>query len=105
MAESFAGITIPAGEPTGLRDSARSMRAAAAGLRDETGELEGMPTTLGSWQGPASGSYAVACLSQSEALGRIAEGWTLVGVGELYATAEEAAEPQAEMDRYMFGAG
>lgn len=74
MGESFAGITVPEGDPGGLRDSAQRMGGAAGALGEAAGELEGMPSMLGSWQGPASGSYAASCLSQSAALVRIADG-------------------------------
>ncbi len=75
MAGSFADITVPEGEPGALRGSANRLKGAASGLREAGSELEGMPSAIGTWQGPASGHYAVSCLSQSEALGRMAEGW------------------------------
>lgn len=74
MGESFAGISVPEGDPGGLRSSAQRMGAAGTALHDAGRELEGMPSALGSWQGPASGSYAASCLSLSDALGRMADG-------------------------------
>jgi len=56
------------------------MGVAATALHESAGEVEGMPSMLGSWQGPASGNYAASCLSQSAALGRIADGRTRAAV-------------------------
>lgn len=80
MGESFAGITVPDGDPDGLRDAARGMGVAASALHESAREVEGMPSMLGSWQGPASANYAASCLSQSAALVRIAQGRTRAAV-------------------------
>lgn len=76
MAESFGGITVPEGDPGELRGSAQRLGAAAAALHDVSREVGGMPSGLGSWQGPASGNYAASCLSLSGAASRMADGRT-----------------------------
>lgn len=51
---------------------------------------------LGSWQGPASATYAGTCLSQSEAVSRAADGWILAaGVLGVFATELEDAREDA----------
>ena len=96
MSETYAGIIVPEGDPGALRDSARRLGEAGSQLRDTAGELQGMPTMLGSWQGPASATYAGTCLSQSEAVSRAADGWILAaGVLGVFATELEDAREDA----------
>jgi len=72
--ESFAGITVPEGDPDELRGAAYRMGATAAALRESGAEVEGMASAVDTWRGPASGAHASACLSLSGALVGIAEG-------------------------------
>jgi hypothetical protein len=67
MSESFAGITVPEGEPGGLLDAAEGFSNAAAALSGIAGEVRGMPGSLTSWAGPASVSFAGTCLTNSTA--------------------------------------
>jgi hypothetical protein len=61
--ESFAGITVPEGEPGALNDAAGEFGAIANTLAGAAGELRGMPSSIGYWSGPASVNYAGACMA------------------------------------------
>jgi hypothetical protein len=65
--ESFAGITVPEGEPAALNDAAGEFGTIAGTLSGAAGELRGMPATMGSWAGPASVNYAGACMTNGTA--------------------------------------
>jgi hypothetical protein len=65
--ESFAGITVPEGEPGALNDAAGEFGSIAGTLAGTAGELRGMPGTMASWSGPASVNYAGSCLTNSTA--------------------------------------
>ena len=54
MSESYAGITVPEGEPGGLRAAASQFTGLAGSLEGASAELRGLPGSLTSWQGPAS---------------------------------------------------
>ena len=95
MADAYAGIAVPEGDPGALRDSAGRMRQVSGGLRESASELEGMPSVLGSWQGPASAAYAGSCLSRSEVALRAAEGWSS-SAGAVEAFADELKEARRE---------
>ena len=71
--ESFAGITVPEGEPTALNDAAAEFGAIASTLSGAAGELRGLPGTIGSWSGPASVSYAGACMTNGTACDQAVE--------------------------------
>lgn len=96
MAETYAGITVPEGDPDGLRDAAQRMGAVGGALRASASELRGMPAMLGSWQGPASANYAGTCLSQSEAVARQGDGWIMAaGATAVFASELEDARGDA----------
>lgn len=95
MADSYAGVTVPAGSPAGLRDAARQFSAVSDGLRESADELGGMPTSLGSWQGPASANYAGSCLTASQAARRSAQGWQARS-GAIEAYAEELEDARRD---------
>lgn len=63
MGESFEGIEVPEGEPGGLRGAAASFNGLSGALDGVGSELRGAPMGLGAWMGPASVSYAGACLT------------------------------------------
>ena len=87
---------MPEGDPDGLRDAARRWGAAGNALLACAGDLRAMPAMLGSWQGPASASYAGSCLSQGEALTAQGEGWIRAGGAALvFATELEDAQTEA----------
>jgi hypothetical protein len=67
MSESFAGITVPEGEPGELRSAAHAFEGAADALNATGAQLEGMPGMLTSWQGPASVIYADSCITNGAA--------------------------------------
>jgi hypothetical protein len=56
--ESYAGISVPEGSPDELRTLAGSFSSTATSLQDVAGQLNAMPSELGSWQGPASVGFA-----------------------------------------------
>ena len=61
MSESFAGITVPQGEPGGLRDAASSMVGVSGQLDGVAGGLGGLPAELTMWRGDGSLIYGNAC--------------------------------------------
>lgn len=65
MAESFAGITVPEGEAGELRSAAKALSGLSHDLESAARALDGQPTMLGGWFGPASVAYAGACLVSS----------------------------------------
>ena len=96
MPDSFAGITMPEGDPGALADAGQRMGEVGRQLNASATELQGMPSTMGSWQGPASASYAGTCLSQSDAVSRQADGWIMAaGVAKVFSTELEDAREEA----------
>jgi uncharacterized protein YukE len=95
--QSFAGITVPEGEPGGLRSAASQFSGLAGALSGVSGELRGMPGSMGSWQGPASVSFAGSCLTSC---GGVDQAVTALGTAEqaarTYADALEEAQDEAE---------
>jgi uncharacterized protein YukE len=65
MSETYAGITVPEGEPDGLRAAAGRFHGLSGSLAGSEAELNGMPAALSSWQGPASVLYANSCMNQA----------------------------------------
>jgi uncharacterized protein YukE len=57
MPESFAGITVPEGEPDTVRDAAHTFRGLAGGLHGVSGELQTIPGLVGDWQGLAASAF------------------------------------------------
>lgn len=57
MAESFAGITVPEGEPETIRDAATTFRGVAGGLHGASSDLRSVPGLVADWQGPASAAF------------------------------------------------
>ena len=96
MSESYAGITVPEGEPDGLRAAAARFAGACSSLQAAGAELASMPGSAGPWQGPASVSYAGSCHAQADAA-RAAGGSarTAAETARTYATALEAAQREA----------
>ena len=66
--ESFAGITVPKGEPDSVRDAGATFASVAGGLEGAAGELRSMPEVLASWQGPASVSFGGSCMTNGSAV-------------------------------------
>jgi uncharacterized protein YukE len=68
VAQSFAGITVPEGEPGELRSAAKALTGLSDDLASTAHELDGQPSTLGGWVGQASVAYAGTCMQTSAAL-------------------------------------
>jgi hypothetical protein len=67
MSDSFAGITVPDGDPGALESAAAQFGTVASTLSGVSGDLRGMPGSLASWSGPASVAYAGSCLTNGSA--------------------------------------
>jgi hypothetical protein len=91
MPESYAGITVPEGDPGGLRAAAAQFTGLAASLEGASAELRGLPGSLTSWQGPASVAYAGSCMTQA--------GGTEAGVASLQNAAEATRAFAAELEQ------
>jgi uncharacterized protein YukE len=59
--QSFAGITVPEGEPGELRSAAKALTGLSHDLASTAHELDSQPAMLGGWVGPASVTYAGTC--------------------------------------------
>ena len=57
MAESFAGITVPEGEPGTIRDAATTFRGVAGGLHGVSGDLQAVPGLVADWKGLAASAF------------------------------------------------
>jgi hypothetical protein len=68
MPESFAGITVPDGEPGGLRDAGEAMGRAGATLDGVAQGLGALPSSLTAWQGGGSLEYGNACATSQSAV-------------------------------------
>jgi hypothetical protein len=66
--ESFAGITVPEGEPGAVREAAGIFTGAAGGLQAVTSGLQAIPEGLSDWRGPASASFRGATITNGAAL-------------------------------------
>ena len=66
-ADAFAGIEVPEGEPGALNDAAGQFGSIASSLSGVAADLRGLPASM-TWSGPASVSYAGACLTNSGAV-------------------------------------
>jgi hypothetical protein len=66
--ESFAGITVPEGEPGAVREAAGIFTGTAGGLQGVTAGLQAIPDGLSSWRGPASASFRGATITNGAAL-------------------------------------
>src|SRR4051794_6938852 len=58
MAESFAGITVPEGNPDTIRDAATTFTGVAGGLHGAGADLRSIPGLVADWKGPASAAFA-----------------------------------------------
>ena len=94
---SYAGITVPEGEPGALRASAAQFAGLAGSLAGVSGELSGMPGTLAGWSGPASVNYAGACTTNSSACEAAVQALSEAErAARIYAEALEEAQRDAE---------
>jgi hypothetical protein len=90
MAESFAGITVPEGNPGGLRAAGSHLHGICSSLGGIADQLRGMPSALGTWQGPASVNYAGTCMTVGGMAG--------VGVEALHTAATLAHSYAGELE-------
>jgi Pertussis toxin, subunit 1 len=96
MSESFAGITVPPGEPGGVRSMASAMVGMAGALQADSMRLRSLPTGMGSWQGPASAAFAGACFNQTDGLSISAQAFAYAaGMSQQYASALHDAQHEA----------
>jgi A nuclease family of the HNH/ENDO VII superfamily with conserved AHH len=84
MGDSFAGITVPEGEPAALRDAGGRMGRAGATLSAVGDGLGSLPASLTAWQGGGSLSYGNACVTSQ---GAVAGGASACAEGERLLTA------------------
>jgi len=91
MNASFAGITVPEGDPAGLRSVDSELRGVAGALEGVGAELRSTPGMLSSWRGPASISFIGACLTN----GAVVD----AGVQALQLGARAAAKYADELDQ------
>lgn len=64
--ESFAGISVPPGDPGGVDGLVRSYAGVASSLRGAASRLRAAPSESPSWQGAASIAYMGLCLIAGE---------------------------------------
>jgi uncharacterized protein YukE len=67
VSDSFAGITVPQGEPGSLRSAASQLKGVSGALDNVSSRLRSSPGLMSSWAGPASVSYAGSCLTNGAA--------------------------------------
>jgi len=68
VGDSFAGITVPEGEPGELRSAGQTFAGISGALQGVSSELGALPGMLSAWQGPASVNYAGSVLTNGSAL-------------------------------------
>jgi hypothetical protein len=96
MPESFAGITVPEGEPGGLRAAARQFNSLAIEVDGAAGRVQALPGQMASWSGPASARFAGACEDHAAAAGAGVSALTTAGqVAARYAQALDEAQDDA----------
>jgi uncharacterized protein YukE len=97
MPESFAGITVPEGEPGGVRDAAATFRSLAGGLHGVSGELRGVPGLVADWKGIAATAFHGTVPTNGSCVDNAAEAMsTCAQAARTYADELEAAQKEAE---------
>ena len=51
MGESYAGITVPEGDPGAVRSAAAQLHGVAGQLQGACAQLTGLPGSIPAWQG------------------------------------------------------
>ena len=96
MPESFAGITVPDGEPAGLRAAARQFNAFALEIDSCAGRVQSLPGQLADWRGPASARFAGAAQQHAAAAGGAVTALSAAGqAAGRYAEALDEAQDDA----------
>jgi hypothetical protein len=67
---SVEGITVPLGDPDGLRASASQLQGVSSQLEEQASRLRSMPSFMGPWAGPGSSAFAQLTGVQSADVGR-----------------------------------
>jgi hypothetical protein len=97
MPDSFAGITVPEGEPDTVRTAAATFRSLAGGLHGVSGELQTVPGLVGSWQGPAASAFAGTVPTNGSCLDGAADAMSSCAqAARTYADALETAQEDAK---------
>jgi len=100
VSESFAGITVPEGDPGGVEGVASALTGMAGALESAAGQLNALPAGMGSWQGAASVAFAGACMTTTGGIAIGAEAFAMAGgVARRYAHDLEHAQHQARASR------
>ena len=96
MSDSFAGIAVPEGSVGDLRRAGSELAQQAQVLSQTATGLRAMPTTVGSWIGPAHSAYANRCITAAEAAGLAAQAFIMAaGAADAYAAELEQAKERA----------
>ncbi len=96
MSESFAGITVPEGEPGELRSAGQTFAGISGALQGVSSELGALPGLLSAWRGPASVNYSGSALTNETALGSATEAMQSASVASnRYADRLEEAQDEA----------
>ncbi len=73
MAESYAGITVPEGEPGTIREAAQTFTGVAGGLHGASADLQSVPGLVSQWKGPASAAFSGTAITNGSAVDSGAE--------------------------------
>ena len=112
MNESFAGISVPEGDPGELRAAGQVFAGISGALEGAAAELRSLPGMLSAWRGPASVNYAGSVLTNGTVLDSGTEALQSASVAanryadeleqaqdDARAAIEEAREAQKRIDR------
>ena len=96
MPESYAGITVPEGEPGSVRNAASTFRGVAGGLHGVSGDLSGVPGLVAAWQGPASAAFGQTAVTNGSSVDSGAEAMhACAQAATTYADELETAQEEA----------
>ncbi len=96
MGDSFAGITVPEGQPGELRAAGQTFAGISGALEGVSSELGALPGMLSAWQGPASVNYAGSVLTNGTALDSATEALQSASIAaKRYAEELEEAQDDA----------
>jgi uncharacterized protein YukE len=96
MAESYAGITVPEGEPDTIRDAASTFHGVAGGLHGASSDLRSVPGLVSDWKGPASAAFGGTVVTNGSCVDDAAAAMgTCATAARTYADDLEAAQKAA----------
>jgi uncharacterized protein YukE len=96
MAESFAGITVPEGEPDTIRDAASTFHGVAGGLHGASSDLRSVPGLVSDWKGPASAAFGSTVVTNGSCVDDAAQAMsTCAQAARTYAYELEQAQKDA----------